>query len=159
VSPATTEKAGSMVDFIAKHEGVVLTPYADSGGIATIGYGATTYEDGRPVSLSDPAIDENRAKKLLKHHLKVSEDIVRDAVKVPLNENQKTALVSFAFNTGTIPDNIAQAINSGNLAEAGRIMNSWIHDAAGNRLPGLVSRRQEETSLLLGNVDKKQRLR
>jgi GH24 family phage-related lysozyme (muramidase) len=143
-------KGFDRIDFIAKHEGVKLKPYADSGGIATIGYGATTYEDGRPVKLGDSAISEARAKELLGYHLKTSEQIVNDAITVPLSEEQKTALISFAFNTGTIPGNVATAINSGDLQTAADIMNRWVHDAAGNRLEGLVTRRKEETAKLLG---------
>jgi lysozyme len=146
---AVSLKKSSMVDFIATHEGKVLTPYADSGGIPTIGYGATTYEDGRSVSLGDPPIDDTRAKQLLAHHLKVSEEIVSDTIKVPLTENQRSALVSFAYNTGTIPENVASAINGGDMQTAANIMNRWVHDASGNRLEGLVTRRQEETEKLL----------
>ena len=46
-------------------EGLYLSPYLCPAGVPTLGYGATYYEDGTRVTLSDPAITRERAEELL----------------------------------------------------------------------------------------------
>ena len=46
-------------------EGLYLSPYLCPAGVATLGYGATYYEDGTRVQLSDPPITRERAEALL----------------------------------------------------------------------------------------------
>ena len=48
-----------------RFEGLYLTPYLCPAGVPTIGYGATYYEDGTPVTLRDAPITRQRAEALL----------------------------------------------------------------------------------------------
>ena len=54
------DKAG--LDIIKEFEGFRSSPYLDSGGVATIGYG-TTHFNKRPVTMSDHSIKRILPKK------------------------------------------------------------------------------------------------
>ncbi len=60
---------------IKRFEGYRGRAYLCPAGKATVGYGSTFYEDGRPVSMTDPAISEAAASALLA-------DVVSDRVTV-----------------------------------------------------------------------------
>jgi lysozyme len=87
------------VDFIKKHEGLRLSAYLDSVGVATIGYGNTYYTDGKSVKMGDK-ITRVQAETLLKMTLKEFVGHVNMLVTAPLNQNQFDALVSFTYNVG-----------------------------------------------------------
>ncbi|WP_432713054.1 lysozyme [Pedobacter sp.] len=87
-------------NFILQEEGMVLHPYQDSAGIATIGVGCTYYEDGTLVTLQDEPITEERALQLFRNLVKTYELAVGKAIHVPLTQNQFNALVSLCFNIG-----------------------------------------------------------
>ena len=50
-------------------EGLHLRPYLCPAGVPTTGYGATYYEDGTRVTLSDPPLSRQRAEALLLWHI------------------------------------------------------------------------------------------
>ena len=52
-----------------RFEGLYLRPYLCPAGVPTIGYGATFYENGRRVLMTDPPISKARAEQLLRWHL------------------------------------------------------------------------------------------
>ena len=91
------------LDIIAEFEGFRPTPYLCPAGIPTIGYGATYYEDGRKVSMSDSAITEPQGKRMLasmveKDFWGVLTNTIPDWGE--MNDNQRSALVSFGYNLG-----------------------------------------------------------
>ena len=81
------------VELIKRFEGLELEAYQDIAGIWTIGYGHTG-SDVQPGM----KISERDAEELLRRDLKPREQAVEGAVKVPLNQNEFDALVSFAYN-------------------------------------------------------------
>lgn len=89
-----------IVEFITKFEGFEAKPYLDIAGVPTIGYGATYYQDGRKVKMSDPPITKACALDLKMFHLKQTENAVNKLVKSKVNQNQFDALVSFTYNLG-----------------------------------------------------------
>ena len=89
------------INFLITEEGIVLQPYADSVGIATIGVGCTYYEDGKRVTLKDPAITHQRAVELFKHVLDSYEKTVWSVTRDDINQNQFNALTSICYNIGT----------------------------------------------------------
>ena len=136
---------------IKEFEGLVLKPYKDAVGIPTIGYGNPYYEDGRKVSLSDPAITEERATELLKMVVKRYEDAINRYVQVPITQNQFDALVSFAYNIGN--ENVRKStlmklLNRKQYTEAADQLLRW-NKAGGKTLKGLTRRRQAERTLFL----------
>lgn len=91
------------LDIIAEFEGFRPTPYLCPAGVPTIGYGATYYEDGRKVSMSDSAITEPQGKRMLEAMVEkdfwgVLTNTIPDWDE--MNDNQRSALTSFAYNLG-----------------------------------------------------------
>lgn len=135
-------------------EGLSLKPYADIVGIPTIGYGATYYEDGTKVSLSDPHISESRATDLLAAHINEQAAYVEKLVKVAINDNQFGAIVSFTFNVGSgnlKNSTLLKKLNSGDISGAAEEFLRW-DKAGGKQVAGLTRRRQAERSLFLQSV-------
>jgi lysozyme len=85
---------------IKSFEACKLTAYKIGNDPWTIGWGATYYQDGRRIKKGDK-ITQQQADELFDFHLNVYCVEVKQVVKVPLNDNQFSALVSFAFNCGT----------------------------------------------------------
>lgn len=88
------------IDLIKSFESCRLSAYLDSKRIPTIGWGATYYQDGSKVKMGDK-ITQQKADELFAFHLNEFCVEVKQLVKKPLNDNQFSALVSFAFNCGT----------------------------------------------------------
>ncbi len=90
------------LDIIAEFEGFRAKPYNDGMNVPTIGYGSTHYLNGQKVSYSDPAITEAEAKKLLGQVCEEYWGIISKSIPYwdEMNANQKSALLSFAYNLG-----------------------------------------------------------
>lgn len=134
------------VDLIKASEGLELKAYKDSVGVLTIGYGSTgTHVFARQV------ITESQAEVLLKSDLSRFEKGVMDLVKVPLNQNQFDALVSFSFNLGLgnlKSSTLLRKLNSMDYAGASLEFERW-NRAGGKILAGLTKRRLAEKALFL----------
>jgi lysozyme len=89
------------LDIIKHYEGFYKNPYLCPAGVPTIGYGTTMYDDGKKVSLRDPAISEADATEQLQHEVNKIALTVNNAVKSKIEQHQFDALVSFAYNLGT----------------------------------------------------------
>ena len=139
------------LDLIKQFEGLSLTPYLCPANIPTIGYGNTFYEDGTKVTLKDKPITEQRASELIEYIVnKTFSDNINKVVKVPLNQNQFDALVSFVFNCGsgnfaksTLLKMIRVNPNSDNI----RFEFSRWNKGGGKVLGGLTRRRKAESDL------------
>ena len=91
------------LDIIEEFEGFRSAPYLCPAGIPTIGFGATYYEDGRKVQLSDPAITKPQGRRMLE--AMVEKDfwgVLKTTIPFwsEMNANQRSALTSFAYNLG-----------------------------------------------------------
>lgn len=98
--PTTLSKRGA--EFIGRFEGLVLRPYNDPLGYATVGYGhllgkhrVTPAERAKYAHFS--RVD---AIKLLQADAAKASKAVHDHVKPKINQAQHDALVSFVFNVG-----------------------------------------------------------
>jgi lysozyme len=143
------------IRLIQEFEGLRLTSYLCSAGVATIGYGATYYQDGSKVKLGQ-TITRDQADQLLKDHLKEFEGSVLGLLNTTkVNQNQFDALVSFCFNLG-----------AGNLAKSQLLrfvkanpkdpkiaaeFAKW-NRAGGEVSRGLVRRRKKEAELYFAAV-------
>ena len=140
---------------IKSFEGFEAEPYLDGVGVPTIGYGATTYEDGTPVTMNDPAISQERAEELYNHHV----DTVTDALETIPNWNELTPAVqagmtSFAFNTGpsvfTKPEGyetLQGAVATGDVDKIGEAIKLYINKGTPTEA-GLIRRRAAEHELM-----------
>lgn len=137
---------------IIKHfEGLELTAYRDPVGIWTIGYGHTS-EAGPPTVYQGLRITAAEAEEILRRDLGIFERGVQNAVLVPLNGNQFSALVSFAFNVGVGAlerSTLLAVLNERDYAGAADQLLRWVTDGV-RPLPGLVRRRDAERALFLG---------
>lgn len=139
------------LDLIKAFEGTRLAPYKDVVGIPTIGVGATFYQDGRKVAMTDPPMTEAQVTALLQFHLQQFEKDVSKLVKVPLGGNQFSALVSFAFNCGTgnlQSSTLLKKLNALDYAGAANEFAKW-DKAKGQVVAGLTRRRKAEKDLFL----------
>ena len=140
------------IELIKQFEGLSLKPYLDKVNIPTIGFGSTYYEDGTKVKLKDKPITEERAIELLEFIAnKTFSENINKVVKVPLNQNQFDALVSFAYNIGNKNFNwstLLKKLNQSDYEGASLEFGRW-NQASGKILSGLVLRRQKERELFL----------
>lgn len=152
-----TSSAGR--DLIESFEGLFLEAYDDHNdhivrpgdhiiGTLTIGYGHTSVA-GPPRVYVGQSITKEDADAILASDLAAVEIEVSHLVKVPINQNQFDALVSFQFNTGWLSHpncSLLNALNHGNYAMADA--DFMLYDrASGQVLTGLLKRRSAEKNL------------
>jgi len=134
---------------IKRHEGCKLTAYLDpatGGDPWTIGYGAT----GSDIEKGTVWTQEQAEEDLL-GRLHTLGDRIDAVTHVPLNDNQKAAICSFVYNVGIgnyKGSTMLRLINNGDFDGAAAEFDKW-NKAAGKVLPGLVTRRAEESKLFL----------
>ncbi|AXE34815.1 lysozyme [Chromobacterium phragmitis] len=132
------------LNLIKQFEGLRLIAYQDAVGIWTIGYGHTG-----PDVAPGKTITQLQADQLLQNDLARFESGVSNLVKVPLNANQFSALVSFSYNLGLgnlQNSTLLRLLNQRDYAGAAGQFPRW--DKAGGRvLPGLSRRRLAEQAL------------
>lgn len=139
------------VDLIAREEGFRSEPYLDVAGIPTIGYGFTYHEDGTRVTMQDPPMDEEAARKRLQALVAKVLFNVRQMAPAGMTANQEAALASFAFNLGTgalRSSTLMRLLSEGDVAGAADQFGRWVY-AGGKVWPGLVNRREREKELFL----------
>jgi lysozyme len=138
------------LDLIKEFEGFEKVAYLCPSGVITIGYGLTFYPDGRKVRMGD-RITKEEAERLLKIIVQTFAEVVSRAVKVPLTNNQFSALVSLCFNIGIGAfqnSTLVRVLNQGNYSEAANQFLRW-NRGDGKVLAGLVRRRTRERELFL----------
>jgi GH24 family phage-related lysozyme (muramidase) len=141
------------VNLIKSFEGCVLHAYKalPSETYFTIGYG----HYGADVR-EGSSITQVQADSLLEGDLQKYVKAVNDLVKVPLNQNQFDALVSFTFNCGSEAlrtSTLLQKLNNKDYQGAANEFDRWIH-SSGKVVQGLVNRRKAEKALFLKDVPK-----
>ena len=134
------------VNLIKSFEGLSLTAYTCPAGVLTVGYGHTG-----PDVTPGKKVTEQQAEALLKKDLIWAEDAVTTLVKIPLNQNQFDALVSFTYNSGKGALELSSLLRRLNNKEdpCGVVKDElpkWCH-GDGAVLPGLVRRRAAEVEM------------
>ena len=136
--------------------GAALEPYVCPGGKLTIGWGCTKFFNGMEVLPTDKLVDEASARALLADQLIEYEDAVKRLVQVPLNSNQFSALVCFAFNCGVAGlggSTLLKHVNSSRFDDAADQFGAWLYSTSGQHkqaLRGLLRRRYSEALLFMG---------
>lgn len=132
------------LNIIKKNEGLRLDAYRDSSGCPTIGYGHTK---GVYMGMS---ISVKQADAFLREDVKIAENAVhRYQKKYNFNENEFSALVSFAFNIGSIKQLTANGTRSRKVISQKMLEYC---KCKGKKLRGLENRRKEEQRLFLAPV-------
>ena len=142
------------LNLIKKFEGCRLKASKDSVGIWTIGYGTTT---------ADKTITGTTIRQGLQISQETADDWLRKAIdkkygpkvdkysKYEWNQNEFDALVSFAYNIGSI-DGLTASGSRSKEEIADKIL--AYNRAGGKVLSGLTRRRQEERTLFITPVKK-----
>lgn len=146
-----SEKALAMIE---SFEGCLLKASNKLDGVWTIGYGQTGRYYGKKVRKGMTTTKALAHAWLRDHSIKTYEDAVSAAVKVPLNQNQFDALVSFTYNVGigALKQSTAlRLLNQGDYTGAADALTMWTK-CNGKVLAGLVRRRKEERALFLTPV-------
>ena len=142
---------------IEQREGVELTAYKDSAGIWTIGVGHTSAA-GAPKVVAGMKITAAQASEILSRDLATFEVAVAAAVKVPLNQSEFDALVSFAFNVGAGAfkgSTLLKRLNAGDRQAAADQFLVWNKITINGKkqvLKGLTTRREAERKQFLSPV-------
>jgi lysozyme len=138
--------------FIARFEGCVLHMYNDPTGNATIGVGHLIHMG--PINGREPlefrrGITRKRALELLQADAGKAARGVRRLIKVPLNQQQFDALISFTFNCGEgalTASTLRKRLNRREYAGVPSELNKWVM-SGGKKLEGLIRRRKAEGAL------------
>ncbi|MEM8689243.1 MAG: lysozyme [Pseudomonadota bacterium] len=138
------------LDLVTAFEGWRAKAYRDVTGIWTIGYGHTSAA-GSPTVKAGMTLTREEGMAILHADLKRFAEAVRPLIKVELNANQFSALLSFAFNVG--PANFGRSsvlryVNQKRFAEVPARLSLW-NKAGGRVLRGLSRRRAAEGALFL----------
>jgi lysozyme len=136
---------------LKRFEGWLLKPYLCPAGVATIAAGATTWEDGTKVKLSDPSITDERARELTMYHadlyialvLKLSPVLSKSPLRL-------IAVADFCYNLGIgryKASTLKRRIDAEDWDGAASEMAKWVW-GGGKKLPGLIKRRAFDANLL-----------
>lgn len=135
---------------VREFEGCKLTAYRCAAGVWTIGIGHTGKVDGKAIC-AGMTITEAKAMELLKADMASFEAAVNNCKYLTFtpNENQFSALVSFAFNCGK--GNLNTLVKN---RSAETVANKLLlyNKAGGKILAGLTRRRQAERALFVSPV-------
>ena len=133
-------------------EGLYLSPYLCPAGVPTLGYGATYYEDGTRVTLSDPAITRERAEALLLWMVRTKylPAVIRLCPGVQ-DPRLLAALIDFTFNLGAgslKSSNLRRCVNAEDWEALPDEFRKWVR-GGGRVLKGLVRRREAEIATFI----------
>lgn len=135
------------LNLIKSFESLRLTAYPDPGTGGdpwTIGYGHTG-----PDVTEGMTCDQDQADAWLQEDLQSAIDGVTKLVTSDINDNQFSALVSFAYNCGLgnlKTSTLLKDVNTSNFDAAAQEFLKWDH-ANGQVMPGLLRRRTAESNL------------
>jgi GH24 family phage-related lysozyme (muramidase) len=98
----------------------------------------------------DERLTPEQAEERLKGEVADVQATLDSKIKVPLSDNQRTALTSLFYNIGTDKgrvDQVADLINSGDIDKVPGWIKQYTRDRDGKYVPGLASRRAKEADL------------
>lgn len=141
------------MEAIKAFEGFSPLEYTCVAGKRTIGYGHVLKPDESYVC----GVSEKQAEELLMRDLGLVEAAIDSVVKVPLEEYQRDALVSFAFNIGVYAfqrSTLLKELNVGNYEQVPKQLLRWIY-VNGKPCYGLSQRRQAEAAMFENKTGRK----
>lgn len=135
---------------IAPNEGKVNSTYIDPVGIATSCYGHTGPELKLGQKFTDDQCLDQLARDLSSHDKQMM-----NLVRVPLTDYQHAAFLSFTYNVGVgnfKSSTMLRKLNSKDYEGACEELSKWVY-AKKQKLNGLVTRRQQEKAVCMGEVE------
>tara|TARA_X000001382_G_scaffold129914_1_gene123186 strand:- start:1245 stop:1688 length:444 start_codon:yes stop_codon:yes gene_type:complete len=136
------------LSLIKKFEGCELKAYRCAANVLTIGYGTIkNVTEGMEIT-------QEEAETLLQEEMHEYEGYINDMVKVPLEQHQFDAMVSWVFNLGSgnlSSSTLLKKLNNSEYDEVPAQIRRW-NKAGGKVLDGLIRRREAE-ALMFMNQD------
>ena len=137
-------------NLIKSFESCRLNAYKDATGTLTIGWGHTGSIDGIPI-YEGLAISQQKADELFDMDLERFENHVNGYHdKYNFTSNEFSALVSFAYNVGSITQLTAKGTRT--KTQIANAMLKYVY-SKGVKLKGLVNRRTKERNLFLSDEE------
>ena len=127
------------IQLICRFEGLRTDAYKDAVGVPTIGYGHT-----KGVQMGMKITKEQAIEFLKEDLVKAEKAVNKYADKYNFSQNQFDALVSFAFNIGSIDQLTAKGTRT--IEKIAECIPKY-NKAGGKKLQGLVNRRQAELDM------------
>ena len=140
---------------LKQFEGFRASPYLDSVGVPTIGYGTIQYPGGEAVQMSDPAITEPQGIQFLDYQLSLKSQVIAPRFQRPVSLHQGAAMLSLTYNIGSGAfgtSSVLRKFNAGDIAGAADAFLLWDKGTVDGQLvviPGLLKRRQAERTYFL----------
>jgi len=138
-----------LYELIEHFEGLKLKSYKCSAGIWTIGVGTTVYPDNERVKEGD-VITKEYAYECLRHDMRMVIKGIDHLIVSNINDNQRDALISFAYNLGIGALQKSTLLKKVNVnpddITIQQEFEKWVL-ASGHRVGGLVRRRKSESWL------------
>ena len=133
------------LSLIKKFEGCELKAYRCAANVLTIGYGTIkNVTEGMEIT-------QEEAETLLQEEMHEYEGYINDMVKVPLEQHQFDAMVSWVFNLGSgnlSSSTLLKKLNNSEYDEVPAQIRRW-NKAGGKVLDGLIRRREAEAKMFL----------
>src|SRR5271165_275799 len=98
--PGDTAVFALALSLIKDWEGLQLSPYLDSAGVATIGWGTIVYPNGRPVTMRDPPISQSYAQDCLAYEMQGKSTGLQHLLTADPTVHQAAAMLSLCYNIG-----------------------------------------------------------
>ena len=139
------------INLIKQFEGCRYSPYRDSVGLWTVGYGHLI-GDGKSLPSGDNRVfTQEEIDNFLVNDLTRTESGINMLVRVTLTQNQFDALCSFCYNLGIGAFQKSTLLKDINASLWDAAANDLLkfHFAGGVSQPGLVKRRQAEHDLFI----------
>ncbi len=142
-------------------ETLALVPFLDSGGVATIAYGCTYYEDGTPVTLNDAPITSDRADELFNNIIIPFYQCVNNVITADMVQQQFDAFFIMCYNCGTTAfSRPAQVVKWFNLGNIPKVVSWWpksfiTANGGADIVEGLVNRRNCELDIFQNGIYQK----
>lgn len=136
---------------IRQFEGLRLRPYLCPAGVATIGYGTTSYPDGHAVQLGDAAVTPEQADELMAHDAEICATAALKLSPILAHDSDRLcAIADFIYNLGTTrykASTLRRCVNQADWDGAREQLAKWVW-GGGRKLSGLVARRAAEAALI-----------
>jgi len=139
-----------LTPFLKGAEGCLLTSAQDQAGVWTIGYGHTGLTIGPGLKIDQANADGYLANDEARFAALAWSEIANAQAVAALSDHEWAALISFAFNLGSLGATIPGLVRAGKLSAIPGVMARYDHahvDGKLVELPGLKNRRAAEIAL------------
>lgn len=145
--PANHFPSKKGIEHFKRWEGIEYKAYQDSGGLWTIGIGHLIKPNEQ--YLMSKTLTEKEVLDLFAADTKAAHKVVVNKIKIPITQGLYDALLSLAFNTGTLYNSIVKLVHNNDIKALATLWKKTaITVKKGTvRVQGLVNRRASEVKL------------